>query len=117
VPSIPSIPSIPNLPGGAGLPDAGALQQCTQLATAYGMLVEAGATGGQSDIDKAVQSINAVKPSLPQNVQNDLDAIVNGVKSGGGAAYFAGSDFAKADSDITTYLSSTCTGASASPGG
>jgi hypothetical protein len=116
IPNIPSIPSIPNVPGGPNVPSAAALQQCTQLVTAYSMLVQAGATGSQSDIDKAVQSINAVKPSLPQNVQGDLDVIVNGIKSGSGPTFFTSSDFEKADGEIGDYLGTACTGAAASPG-
>ena len=108
-PSIPSVPSIPNVPG------AGDLQKCIDLATAYSGLFLPLSSGSASDADiaKATQSLEDLKGKVPQNIQADLDVIEQGIKNAGGlvglSQFMASDAFSKANDEITSYLSTTCT--------
>jgi hypothetical protein len=88
-------------------------QKCATLATGYaGLYATLAQDQSAAGIQKAEQTLQDIKGSVPDNIKTDLETIENGIKNAqGGTALmdFLSSDAYKAaDKEITTYLTTQC---------
>lgn len=88
-------------------------QKCATLATGYaGLYASLAKDQSAAGIQKAEQTLQDIKGSVPDNIKTDLDTIENGIKSaqgGTGLMDFLNSDAYKtADKEITNYLTTQC---------
>jgi hypothetical protein len=89
--------------------------KCTDMMTKYTATLTPLASGGGSDADKQAidQAIDNMKASVPSNIQADLTTIKTGIDGAKTPAaigtFLTSADYTKANTEITTYLTTTCT--------
>ena len=87
---------------------------CVQLLTTWGQLFTPLQAGGVSDADKAniKKQIADIKGQVPANIGAGLDKISTGIENAKSkedvAKFLTSTDFTKANTDVTTYLSTEC---------
>jgi len=95
------------------IPGEGRFEDCMEVGLTYAGIYLS-ALGAASDADReAIQrSLDEVKGKVPQDIQDDLQVVADGIAQADGFAeigeFFESEEYKQADENITRYLEETC---------